>query len=132
MREMKLTPETKLSVIEYLESLPLDKKAYVVQVKEYRAARSGNQNSLYWKWIYEIAGHISDATGEDTDTIHEYIKRNFLAPKETEVFGEKVVEYTTKDLTTKEMAEYMEKIEAWSSYMFGISLPHPEDLHKRE
>jgi len=93
---------------------------YDLQVKLYKHDRSLDQNRLYWKWLKEIV----DFTGEySPDYMNEYFKDEFLG-KEVMRFKQKVVEkqISTTDLNTKDMGEYLDKIEIWCVNVLNLKL----------
>lgn len=91
--------------------------------------RTLSQNSLMWAWLNEVAEHISDHTGYETHEVHEFCKHLFLPAKRVMIGGREVEYWTTTDLTTHEMSEYMEKIYRWASSELGLFLPSPELGH---
>lgn len=114
----------------FLAALDLS-KPWEVTIKPYRKRRTLNQNSLMWAWLNEVAGHVEDHTGQDADDIHEFFKQKFLHPKVIEIGGETVLKYTTTELSTAEMKDYMDRIYAFVTQEFGIMLPLPEEMHQR-
>ncbi len=114
-------------VIECISNLNLD-KAWDITIEPHRERRSLSQNSLMWKWIGEVVEHVHEATGQDSDDIHEFLKQKFLRPKVIEINGEIVKRWSTKGLSKAEMGAYMEKIYAWATSEMGLLLPVPEDL----
>ncbi|MBF0247048.1 MAG: recombination protein NinB [Alphaproteobacteria bacterium] len=115
------------SVIDFIGRLDLSKPLEVT-VGLFRKRRTTKQNALMWKWVNEVADHVSDYTGMDADEVHEFFKGKFLSPHVVEIGGE-IVEYrTTTKLTTSEMTDYMNRIYAWATTYLGLHLPIPEDL----
>jgi hypothetical protein len=98
-------------------------KPWVVTVEPYKRNRSLEQNALYHKWV----GIVASDTGDSHNAIHEWAKKEWLAPRQIEIHG-KVIEYmpSTTQLKTLGMSEYMNKFFAWAQTM-GIILPSPED-----
>ncbi len=111
--------------VEHVAGLSIDGKQWEITVKRWRKKRTLNQNALYWKWIEEIVGHISDATGYERDEVHEYLKQRFLAPKLIEIDGVAIMRFTTTGCDTKGMANYMDRIYRWASTELGLVLPQP-------
>ncbi len=103
-------------------------KAWTITIEPHKNKRSLSQNALYWKWLENVVDHVHEATGQDKEDIHEFFKRHFLAPKVKEVFGYIVQTWSTKNLNTAEMSEYLDKIYAWVTTELGLLLPVPEDL----
>ena len=102
-------------------------KPWVLTIERETKRRTTSQNALMWMWIDSVVKHIHEHTGTDKDEVHEFFKRKFLPARYIEIGGEIVEYYTTKDRTTKEMSEYMDKIYAWATAE-GYFLPVPEDL----
>lgn len=102
-------------------------KTWQVTVEPYRKKRSLNQNALMWKWLNEVAGHVRDHTGMDSDDIHEFFKQKFLPSRIIEIAGETVEHRTTTKLTTAEMSEYMDAIYRFCTSELGLLLPLPEE-----
>ena len=119
-----------ISLVTTLQGLDFEGgKKYENTVIEVRPLRSKNQNSLMWKWLQEVASYVSGYTGYSKDEIHNHCKVAFLKPTIKDVFGVKQKSYTTTDLTTKEMSEYMDNIYHWATHEVGVTVTHPIDLH---
>jgi hypothetical protein len=121
-------------VIELLKCLDLSKK-WKVSISPVTAKRSLNQNALMWMWFSHASDYIRDHTGEggyDKDKLDQFFKRRF-APASCRSYvtiGGQTEEYiSTKNMTKKEMSEYMMKISIWCAQEMGLMLPHPEDMH---
>lgn len=105
-----------------LEAVQGINSPHVVTIKPFKKKRTRSQNSLMWARYEEIAHAIHSETGADKDDIHEYCKAHFAPPKVKEVFGEAIVIRSTAALDTKEMSEFMDKVEAWAATEFGVQL----------
>lgn len=106
-------------------------KKWDVEIKRKTSGRSLSQNALYWRWMGNIASLVSDHTGYEKDEVHELFKEAFLTPKIITIGCMEVSTYSTKTLTTKEMKEYMDRIDRFCIQNLGISLPIPEEMHFR-
>lgn len=96
-----------------------------VIIREHRSSRSLAQNRLMWAWNKQIATYIEETSGEihSDEAIHAYLKQTFLPMQVATVRGEVVRERkSTAKLNTKEMSEYMEKIDMWASRDLGLVL----------
>jgi hypothetical protein len=102
-------------------------KPWTLTLAPLRKKRTLSQNALMWKWLDEVAGHISESTGYETEEVHEHLKRKFLTPKRIEIDGEMTEIYSTKNLTTAEMTSYLDAIYRWATADLGLFLPCPED-----
>ncbi len=115
-------------VAKHIGGLSLD-KAWVVTVEPHKQRRSLSQNALMWSWLNEVAAHVHEATGQDSDAIHEFFKGQFLPRRIIELGG--TIENapgSTKKLNKAEMSAYMDKIYAWVTTEVGVLLRVPEDL----
>ncbi|MGL5913699.1 MAG: hypothetical protein ACRCZB_05990 [Bacteroidales bacterium] len=125
-----LNPIDKKKVIQYVESLS-DTRKYIVEVKVKRERRSIEQNRLYWLWLT----CIQDETGNDKETLHEFFKQHVLGVKTLWILDDRysvdMVRSTTA-LDTKEMTDYLNRVQQFANVDLGIILPNPEDLHWEE
>lgn len=132
---MKTTLQSKTSYlqhIEYLRQLFVTKKKYSVEVKEYRKKRTTSQNALMWMWLDGIAKEVGREIGYDKDDMHEVFMEMFLVPKIITIKGVDYKKYSTKDLNTKEMSEYMDAISRFAVSEWNIFVPLPEELQNGE
>lgn len=106
-------------------------KPWSVTIKRKVKRRSNNQNALMWKWIGEVATHVSEATGYESDEVHNFFKQKFLAPQFVKIGDEEVPYWTTTKLSTAEMSNYMDAIYRWATGELGLILPIPEMMHER-
>ena len=113
-------------VVQHIAALNVE-KPWAITIEPYKKRRSLSQNALMWKWLEKVVAHVHETTGQDKEDIHEFFKRQFLTPKVTEVFGVTVKTWSTKDLNTAEMSEYLDKIYAWVTTELGLLLPVPQD-----
>jgi hypothetical protein len=124
-----LNPGDRQKVIDCVKQLP-DGKQYAVEIKVNRERRTIDQNRLYWLWL----SCIMDETGEHKDALHEYFKQHFLGCDEYKVFNKQqiTIPKSTATLDTKQMTEYLERIQQFASSELGIVLPNPEDRYWEE
>lgn len=104
-----------------------------VVIREYRSSRSLAQNRLMWAWYKQIATHLEETMGEihSDQAIHALMKQTFLPMQVATIRGEVVRERkSTAKLNTKDMSEYMEKIDMWCSRDLGLVLDHTEDVYQ--
>ena len=133
--EIMDSPESIDKMIGFLETVRSSfpqAKVLEVEVRDHKTNRSLSQNRLYWRWAREIADHIESTMGEihSDEAIHALLKQTFLPMRCATIRGEAVRERkSTAKLNTKEMAEYMEKVDQWASRDLGLVLSHPEDLY---
>jgi hypothetical protein len=119
----------KRKVKDYIDQLP-DGKQYIIEIKIKRERRTIDQNRLYWLWL----SCIMDETGEYKDALHEYFKQHFLGCDEYKVFNKQqiAISKSTATLDTKQMTDYLERIQQFASSELGIVLPNPEDRYWEE
>jgi hypothetical protein len=97
---------------------------YNLTIDEWKDSRSIQSNALYWKWLTIIGNDL----GYHNDEIHHEFIRMF-APVYT-IRGldgkPRQIQLTTSKMNTKQMHEYMERINQWSAEN-NIVLPQPDD-----
>jgi hypothetical protein len=111
-----------LSVV---RSLPL---GHEIVIRPAKSKRSNQANALYWRWIDVIRLHVLDSTGQayGADALHEWLKGKFLPTVTVEIGGEvQRCRLSTAKLNTKEMSEYMEKIDFYCVNNLSLYLPIP-------
>ena len=105
-----------------LRKLKYDQPWEIV-VRPYKKTRSGAQNSLLWVWLTEL----EKETGNDKETLHEYMKQRFLGVEAREIMGREVaITNSSKKLKVAEFSEYLRNIEA-VAVENGYILSHPVD-----
>ena len=120
-------------LIRIIQLLNLSKSnGWEVTIKPHVKRRTDSQNRLMWRWVDNVAEHVVQHTGQDSEDVHEFFKRKFLTPRRFEIEGEMIEVWSTKKLTTKEMSEYMERIYAWATSELGLLLPLPSELGRDE
>ena len=110
------------NLMSYLTNIdPL--KVWTVTVEQKEPTRSLKQNALMWVWYKYIGDHL----GYTPDELHDAFKSKFLGMETKETIFKKKYETikSTKDLTTKEMSDYMNLIEAFA-IKEGVKLPAPD------
>ena len=105
---------------------------YQVDIKEYKAKRSLQQNKLYRLWLNIIVKHVFEQKGQffSDDDMHDWFREKLLETKIIEFRGEivKARKSTTK-LTVAGFTEYLELIDIYCADNLGLVLPHPDDLY---
>ena len=98
---------------------------YELSVSKRKKQRSLDQNALMWKWF----SIIEDATGTNKQDIHDFYCKKFL--KRIVFVGnrEEVVVGGTSKLSTADMSNFMNMIQADAATELGITLPTAEDLY---
>ena len=98
---------------------------YVVTVKRVTEKRTLSQNDLMWMWFL----CIEQETGTSKDDVYKYYCAKFLS--RDIIIGHKMVRIndTSSGLTTKEMTDFLDKIQADAASELGIQLPNPQDKY---
>lgn len=96
---------------------------YVMTIKRKAVKRSLSQNALMWLWY----ACIEDETGQDRNDIHAHYCYKYLS-RPIEWNGQcEIVAGGTSNLTTEQMTDFLNKVQADAATEFGITLPQPED-----
>ena len=107
-------------LVEKLQKLDPTRR-WKVEVKQWKAKRSHEQNARYWKLLTELGKHL----GYTQEELHDICRFKFLR-NAIEIEGERLpLLKTTTKLNTKDMAEYQDAIERWAStlgFIFDESL----------
>ena len=106
----------------YVFSL-LSNGTYHITIKKASEKRSIPQNDLMWMWLT----CIERETGTPKDDVYMYYCKKFLI--KTIQIGERQerIYNTSSKLTSEEMTEFLNKIQADAATELGIRLPLPED-----
>ena len=117
----RLTFDTELA---YLFST-LSNGTYTITVKKVQEKRSIAQNDLMWMWLK----CIENETGTPKDEIYMYYCKKFLM--RTMAIGQKQerIYMTSSKLTSEQMTEFLNKIQADAASELGITLPRPQDKY---
>lgn len=115
----RLTFDTELA---YVFST-LSNGTYNITIKKASEKRSIPQNDLMWMWLT----CIERETGTPKDDIYMYYCKRFLM--KTIKVGERWerIYNTSSKLSTEQMTEFLNKIQADALTELGITLPQPED-----
>lgn len=113
--------------IQHIAGLNLDRH-WEITIKPHTKRRTLSQNGLMFLWVDRVVAHVQEHIGHDKDDIHEFFKQKFLQPRIVQMGGDERVYYSSKNLTTAEMSEYMDRIYAFCTSDLGLFLPVPEDL----
>jgi len=94
-------------------------------IEKWQDQRSMQQNRYYWGVVVKI---ISDDTGNNPETVHEFLKAKFLPARETIIKGEKrILAGCTHDLSKDNFfADYIDPIRTWYAE-FGY-IPDPNEV----
>ena len=101
---------------------------YTVSIDRRKDPRTMSQNALMWLWFACIEG----GTGTLRQDVHDYYCEKFLRERKV-IFGvERWVTMGTKGLSTAQMTDFMNKVQADALTELGITLPLPQDRYYQE
>lgn len=100
-------------------------KRWRISISQYRKKRSNEQNALLHKQLSILAEHLGYSLKEMKIVAKDYL----LGPcKVIELNGETFKFYPeTSQMTTTELAGFMNELIAWAATEFGVILPLPDD-----
>ena len=90
-------------------------------LRKHKSHRSNQQNAWYWGVIVEL---ISQHTGYTPSEAHEALKFRFLSDHNPDHQGLIKIK-STSQLSTKEFAEYCDRIVRWAAEHMEIFIPDP-------
>lgn len=108
--------------LDYLFST-LRNGVYTLTIKRAREKRTIAQNDLMWMWL----ACIENETGTAKEDVYNHYCKKFLSKPDP--MGEGFINDTSSRLNTKQMTDFMKKIQADAASEFGITLPVPEDRY---
>ena len=116
----------------HIGSLSLEKPVEIT-IKEWEQNRTNAQNNLMHLWFNKIPEHRFLTTGEMHSPLawKEYLKEKFLGFDMIELPDGSVKAITkhTSDCSTKELTEFLEKIDFYAVTELGLMLPRPDDIY---
>ena len=108
--------------LDYLFST-LRNGVYTLTVKRASEKRTIAQNDLMWMWF----ACIENVTGTAKEDVYNHYCKKFLSKPDP--MGEGFINDTSSRLNTKQMTDFMKKIQADAASELGITLPVPEDRY---
>lgn len=108
--------------LDYLFST-LRNGVYTLTIKRAREKRTIAQNDLMWMWL----ACIENETGTAKEDVYNHYCKKFLSKPDP--IGEGFINDTSSRLNTKQMTDFMKKIQADAASELGIMLPVPEDRY---
>jgi len=90
--------------------------------RKWRKRRTNRQNSYYWSCVIPL---LCEYTGYSDEELHEALKIKFLSKRERDDLP---TVRSTATLSTKEFANYIEKIVLWAGQELGVMIPPPEQV----
>lgn len=96
---------------------------YTLTIKRASEKRTVAQNDLMWMWF----ACIENETGTAKDDVYNHYCKKFLSKPDP--MGEGFINDTSSRLNTKQMTDFMMKIQADAASELGIMLPVPDDRY---
>lgn len=131
VKNQKLIFPTGMSALYYSHLKSLEGKDIEISIGKRKRDRTLKQNALHWARMTIIGKTL----GYDKEEMHYVFKKQFLSDKLYPLQRDQFIEYlqsidknlfSTRNLSTIEMAEFTEKIERQAAEL-EIELPSPED-----
>ena len=97
---------------------------YRLVFKKPERQRSNDQNALAWLWFTCIA----EETGSSKVDVHDHYCMKFLRKPIVFSGREETFVRGTSGLSTAEMKQFLDMVQADAAIELGIILPNPEDL----
>jgi hypothetical protein len=100
----------------------------VVTVARQKSKRSIQANAYYHGVVVKM---IADETGQDVESVHEFLKREVNAQhvemvnKATGEVYESWVGGSTSDLNVGDFYSFVERARAWAGQFLGLEIPDP-------
>lgn len=95
----------------------------VMRIEIPKKGRSSQANRYYWGVVLAL---IADHTGYEQDELHEYFKTRFNPINFVFAGDEQVIGGSTRQMTSKQFAEYIDRIRRFAETELGMTLPEPE------
>lgn len=103
-----------------------------VEFYKYTKSRTNKQSSYYWAVVVPYVTDYLVEAGWDryklnTEVVHEFLKEKFLKHDVVNEIDGQILTVTrsTSDLSTVEMAEYIDNINRWCLEFFNVGIPAP-------
>lgn len=99
---------------------------WVLKLERKANQRTLSQNALMWVWFEILAKEWSEASDKyyTRDQLKEFFCRKYLP---LEMPDGSVIGGSTSGLTTEQMSEFMDKVQAYAGSEWGIELLNQED-----
>jgi len=122
---IKLYPGEKLYYDHVLQTL--EGQTVHVAIGKVKGLRTEQQMRYYFGVVVKL---IVDHTGDDTDSVHDFLKDKFAPKKSITLHNEtRVVPGCTHDLFKENFfEEYVDKIRQWAAQELEIVIPDPQQV----
>jgi hypothetical protein len=97
---------------------------YTITISRQRKHRSIQQNRLMWLWF----ACVESETGTPAQDVHDFFCLLFLRRSATILGESEEIVGGTSTLNSKEMSDFMDKVQAYAASEWGMILPLPSDL----
>ncbi len=100
----------------------------VLTIARQKSKRSIQANAYYWSVVVKM---IADETGQDAESVHEFLKREANAQhvemvnKATGEVYEAWIGASTAVLNVGDFYSYVERCRAWAGQFLGLEIPDP-------
>jgi len=128
--EIKLPKRLRAEVSAFLQGCEIE-----VIWRKKKKHRSSEQNRYYWGVVVpmvcdgfnDLGNPVTSSNPDDLDAIHEFLKRRFLQPLNLHDANGEVheVRYTTTDLSTSGMMDYIAQIQQFAAEYLNVTIPDP-------
>ena len=117
------------NVVQFLnsnwEAMARSGKCLTVECKEEKAKRSNEANRYYWQLLHQVEEQAwVEGRQYSSEVWHEAAKRRFLGL--VDLPGGASMGISTTTLSTREFAEYVEKVTAWAALELGVQFESNE------
>ena len=107
------------------EAMARSGKCLTVECKEEKAKRSNEANRYYWQLLHQVEEQAwVEGRQYSSEVWHEAAKRRFLGL--VDLPGGASMGISTTTLSTREFAEYVEKVTAWAALELGVQFESNE------
>lgn len=107
----------------------------VVTIQRKRPSRTIQQNAFYHGVVIKM---IADETGQDHESVHEFLKRECNAQhvemtnRQTGEVYEAWIGGSTAALNVNDFYDFVERSRAWAAEFLGLSIPDPDPDWKKD
>src|SRR3990167_2095648 len=104
----------------------------ILNIEKPRKQRSLNQNSYYWGVIIEMIAEEQGIYSEtEKQDLHFWLMKQFLTLKKITFFGKSEdKDPSSRELSTVEFNEYIDKITIWAAEFLNLTIPAPSEVYE--
>jgi hypothetical protein len=129
MRRIIISEADRQDFIKVISRIELDqKRRYVAEWVIYRKKRTLKQNAMYHVWL-ECIHRTEIGGGYTIDELKTYFQNKFGAwySKVMPDGSEEIIHFTSSQMNTKQMAEYLDMVQKDAMATFGADCRSPSD-----